>query len=534
MITIETIKSWLDDFVANGGKVDDLGNNHKLYRQIKDADIFENGTKLSTEQKFQRAGHPRSKHLSPKERGQKMVDDFFAAGGKVEDIKKGTEIYEKIKNLNIVLPNGKRVPMNDKLIMFGVKRPPRRVVSIEEISRRLQEFVDAGGNIDDLGVEDELYQLVKGIDNKHSLVEKFKMCGQLRRAKKVKSVTEKLKIQAFAYIAAGGSLHIPRKQLPFYETLHAAKRAYLRRTGKHISSKDMLASIGIKGYSDIYFNYLKIFELSSYQDTYGFVDNYRKDGPLNATIDRYAEQLGMPIALVVELVGDQKLERCCLQTDTLSYISKQLVDYKQIYGSFENISRTDPQLYNRLCRLKRIVSTDNGKPISTKELVELLGSYDNADVFSDTTEIRELDYEADIVPLVTHARNHGNQISAKDIPHSLYRSILDHALRHSTTISDFFDDFGVEYIDARQNQMFVKLYVETFPYIHEMKQERDILTTQLQNEHPEFTKEEFFEGYLEICKSVYSKYKEKIASFGLNSDFDSSTIKKSAPTGLGE
>lgn len=534
MITMETIKSWLDEFVTNGGNVDDLGNSHKLYRQIKDADIFDGETRLSTEEKFKRAGYPRKKKLSPKERGQKLVDDFFAAGGKIEDIKKGTQIYEQIKNLNIILSNGKRVPMNEKLIMFGVKRPPRRLVSIEEISQRLQEFVDAGGNIDDLGVEDELYQLVKGIDNKHSIVEKFKICGQMRRVKKVKSVTEELKIQAHSYIAAGGSLHIPRKQLPFYETLHAAKRAYLRRTGKPISSKDMLASVGVTGYSDIYYNYLKIFDLASYQDTYGFVDSYRKDSVMNATIDRYAEQLGMPIALVVELVADQRLERSCLQTDTLSFISKQLAEYKKDYGSFENISRTDPQLYNRLCRFKKIIQTDSGKPVSTKELVEMLGSYDNADVFSDTTEIRELDYEKDIVPLITFARANGGTISAKDIPHSLYRNILDHASRNATTISDFFDDFGVEYTDARKNQTFVRLYVERFPYIHEMKQERDVLTKQLQDSHPEFTKEEFFEHYLEVCKSVYLKYKPLIETYGLNEDFDSSKIKSSKPGGLGE
>lgn len=465
---------------------------------------------------------------------QTFFNEFFAKGGKVEDLKKGTPEYAKIKNANIFLENGRRATMNEKFELCGVEKPVRRLVSIEEISRRLQEFVDAGGNVDELGVEDEIYQLVKSIDNKHTLEEKFKICGQIRHSKKSTSSWDDLKREAHQYVADGKSLHIERKKLPFYDTLHTAKRSYFRKYGKKITSKEALERVGVKGYSDIYYNFLDLFELEKHKDTYGYVDSYRKNLPLNATIDRYAEFLDMPVALVVELVADQKLEKCFIQTDTISFVSQQLKEFKENYGSFDNISRIDPQLYNRLSRLKKIVKTDSGKPVSTRELVEMLGQDDATETFSEDTSIYELDFDTDVAPLIQFAKSNGNTISAKNIPHSTYRMILDYVTRNATNISDFFAEFGVNYTDARANRTFVKLAVDKFPYISEMKNARNQMAKQMQIEHPEFTKEEYFEQYLEICKTVYQKFKPLIENYGLNEDFDSSQIKRSNPSTFGE
>ena len=68
-----------------------------------------------------------------------------------------------------------------------------------------------------------------------------------------------------------------------------------------------------------------------------------------------------------------------------------------------------------------------------------------------------------------------------------------------------------------------------------MRQERDRLAIMLEQEHPEFTKEEFFENYLEICKAVYQQFKPQIEAYGLNEDFDSSSLKsRQTPKSFGE
>ena len=533
-MTIDEIKTALDAFVLAGGKVDELTGSDKLYRQIKDSDIFENGKRLTTAEKFARAGHSRQEKVSPLQKITNLIDAHIAAGGKLEDIKKGTQLYADIKNTYVVLENGRRATMQEKFTLAGHERRPRRAVSIDEIARRLQEFIDAGGNVDELGVDDELYQLVKQIDNKHTLEEKFKMCGQVRHAKKSNDVWEDLSREAHTYVAEGKSLHIERKKLPFYEKLHAAKRSYFRRYGKKITSKEALERVGVKGYSDIYYNFQRIFELEKFKDVYGNVDDYRKDLFLNATIDRYAEALDMPISLVVLLVANQNLEKTYLQTDTISYISKQLHEFQADYGSFEHISQIDPQLYNRLCRLKRIVKTDSGKPVSTKELVEMLGAQDTQDTFADYTEIREPDYDEDIAPLVEIAKSNGGNLGAKNIPAGTYRMLLDYATRNNTTIKDVFAEFGVNYIDAKPNKTFVKICVDSFPYIHEMRDARDKIAEQIIISHPEYTKEEVFEEYLKICQAVYQEFKPLIENFGLNEGFDSSKLKRTNPSTLGD
>ena len=532
---LNQIKIALDEFVSSGGNVNDLGNNDKLYRQIKDSDIFENGVRLSVEEKFRRVGHERAERVDALSRIKNLLDTFIANGGSIDDIKKGTPEYTYIKNTTVYLPNKRRATMQEKFELAGYERKPRRLVPISEITQRLTDYVANGGKIEDLGVNDELYQLVKCIDNRHTLEEKFAMCGQVRHAKKSNDVWDDLKREAHQYVADGNSLHIERKQLPFYEKLHSAKRSYFRKFGKKITSKEALERVGVKGYSDTYYNFLPLFELEKYKDTYGYVDSYRKNDVLDAQIDRFGEYLDMPISLVVSLVANQNLEKSYLQTDTISYISQQLKEFQAEFGSLDNISRLEPQLYNRLCRLKRIIKTDDGKPTSTKELVEMLGAEDTTDAFQDFTEIRDLDFDKDIAPLIEIAKRNNHTISARHIPHSTYRTILDFAARNSTTISDLFAEFNIKYEDSRQNQVFVKLCVDKFPYLHEMRQERDRLAIMLEQEHPEFTKEEFFENYLEICKAVYQQFKPQIDAYGLNEDFDSSSLKsRQTPKSFGE
>ena len=533
-MTIDQIKTALDAFVASGGNVDNLNNNDKLYRQIKDADIYDGDRRLSTDEKFRLAGHPRTKKPNALERVKAVIDEFIANGGTLEQIKKGTPEYTEIKNTTVYLPNKRRATMEEKFTLAGYERRPRRAVSFEEIKQLLDDYVEQGGNIDDLGVDDPLYQLVKNYTNRKNLYEKFAMFGYTRSRKKSESAWDDLHRLAHQYVAEGKSLHIERKKLPFYESMHTAKRSYFRKYGRRITSREALERVGIKGYSDIYYDFLPLFDLEKYQDSYGYVDSYRKDTNLNACIDRYAEYLGMPVSLVVSLVADQRLEKSYLQTDTLAFISQQLKEYKETYDSFDNISRTDPQLYNRLCRLKRVVKTESGKPISTRELVELLGHDDNHETFRDTTEIQEIDFEQDIAPLVDFAHANGNKISARHISPSIYRRLLDYTARNSTNISSFFETFGVEYEDSRKNQLYTKLCIDKFPYLHEMKQMRNELVKALEFEHPEFTKEERFEHYLEICKHVYQTYKPLIEVYGLNEDFDSSKLKDSAPSSMGE
>ncbi len=470
--------------------------------------------------------YERRPKIIPAQKVKILIDAFIANGGTLEQIKKGTQIYTDIKNTSVILSDGRRATMEEKFILAGYKRRPRRTVSFAEIQQRLHAYVDAGGDLSDLGVNDELYKLVKNYDSVHTLEEKFAMFGFTRKTQKSQDSLEDLKRMVFEYLANGNSLHIERKKLPFYEKLNTVRKKHFRKYGVRISNKEILESIGVKGYSDIYYGFIRLFDLKNHQDENGNVDSYRKNLSLNATIDRYAELLDMPVSLVVLLVADQNLEKSYLQTDTLSFISKQLQDFKQRnHNSYQNISTLEPQLYHRLTRLKKIVKTDSGRPVSTKELVAMLYESDHEDVFFDNTEIQEPTYDRDIAPLIELAKLNDNKISAKNIDRCTYRMLLDYVTRKSTTLTDLFAEYGITYVDSRVNSCFVKLSIDKFPYIDEMRFARDSIMHGIIENNPQFTSEEIFEKHIEVCKAVYQEFKPLIEAYGLNEDFDSSKLR---------
>lgn len=531
-MTIEEIKKALTAFIADGGDIDSLGTKDKLYKQINDSKIYIDGKKISTPDKFKLAGFPRSEKLTPMQKIKKILDDYAASGGNVFELTKGDPEYEKVKNIKISI-DGVQITLYEKFKLAGYDKRVRKAKTVEEITAMLDEFVANGGNVDDLSSTDELYVLVKNIDERLSVQEKFALCKHPRGQKRTNDLLADLKKEALGYIAAGGSLHIERMSLPFFPKLHSAKKQYFRKTGKLISSQKMLESLGIRGYSDIYYENLPIFEIEKYKDENGYVDSYRKDEKYNYLIDNLAEKAEMPVSLYILLVADQDLKKSYLQTDVLAFTSQELREYKHKYGSYAGIERNAPRLYNRLSRMKRYFTTEVGKPVSSAELVALLGNEDEYNIFDNYTSIEELDFESQIVPLINLANANGNVLYTRDIDSRTYRMLNEYCSRTGTTIKEYFDDFGINYLTFKPMQKYSFVTVDKFPFIDEMRRERDKAYDQFKQDNPDLVREELFEQYLEICKRVYSKYKKEIEKFGLGDYFDSSSIS-SDPSTFGE
>lgn len=412
--------------------------------------------------------------MDPMERVQILLDDYAASGGNVFELKKGNPIYQKVKDAHVVV-NGKKLTLHEKFVLAGYDKRVKKAKTIPEITAMLDEFVANGGDVNDLSSTDELYRLVKNIDKKMSLYEKFALCKHPREKKKSEDVFVDLKNEILDYLSNGGSLHVERKTLPFYEKMHSAKKNIQRKTGQEISTKELFNMLGIKGYSDTYYNYLPIFDFEKFIDENGFADSYRSNASMNTFVDQEAEKLGVPISIFVLLIADQNLKKCLLQTDTLSFTSKQLKEYKEKYGSYDGIARNDKNLFNRLCSLKKTVVSDDGKPVSTKELVGMLDADDETGVFKPYTAAEELNFERDVEPLVEIARNNNNRLSTRDIDIKTYRLLTSYASRNNITIKAIFSDFGVEYVDFKGTNSHSHLFVDKYPFIEEMRKDRDSL-----------------------------------------------------------
>lgn len=403
---MEKIKEILDNFVANGGDVNNLTSNHPVYLKIKKHKVYENGVPLSVGQKFQRAGHPRMTH--------------------------------------------------------GY-----------------------------MSIEYQLYQ----------------------------KVTE--------YLSKGGSLHIPRHDLPFYSQIKGMLKKHKRQTGKDATPKQMLESVGIFGYSDIYYAYLPILDMSAFKDLKTkCVDSYRKHPDIKGIICYQASLLDIPESLFVQLVLNENLEKSVLQTDRIAYCRKLMKDYVNTCGSFIGIRRDNPELYELMRSVKDNVRTSNGVPISMTDFVNIMGFEDVKHSFLKkfTGTIH------DIEKIISNIKAECNtlkktDLKASDLSRKDYDVLCEYAIRTNTSLSKIFEKHGLKYIDQGNKEIFDFVYISKYPFLNEMRQERDEMMNEFKKQNPSMVKEDLFENYLLICKSVYESHKQKIHTFQNDISFDSSKIK---------
>ena len=81
--------------------------------------------------------------------------------------------------------------------------------------------------------------------------------------------------------------------------------------------------------------------------------------------------------------------------------------------------------------------------------------------------------------------------------------------------------YDIEYKGGRPRNRASLMKVKYFPYIDEMRKERDELYEQFKAKNLNVSKEYKFDAYLDICIQVYRKYEDKITKQS-EADFGSS------------
>ena len=452
------LKQQLDEFVAAGGDIDKLGNKDKIYLKIKHTIIKENGVVLTLDEKFAYLGHPRSpeKALKGVDRVKYFLDKYAAAhGGTIDSLSSKDPEYDAVQKVTILNSSGRKLTMN----------------------------------------------------------EKFELAGYSKRFNKAADSTEKLKAIVMKYLAEGGSFHRKRRSLPFYEDLHTVVKKIKRTTGKEVSPEQAMKDLGFRSYSDTYYFFMGLFELEKFKDEAGNVDSYRANSVMNNKIDTYADNLQVPPTIVVELFGNQNLQKKILHTDKLEFIRQLLFAYLDKHGDFRSISSIDENLYDQLQRLKPILNIDDGHFPTTSEVIEFLDVPLEANNFLTETFEDQYDFDAIILALKKENRFTDNKVEAKNIPHDMYIRLTRYVRRLGLTLKEYFAKFGLEYVDYKKYKNLNTVIVKKYPYMDEMRAERDKLVSSFRKKHPDMVEEEIFEYYIEVCKQVYAKYKPLIENF---------------------
>lgn len=328
-----------------------------------------------------------------------------------------------------------------------------------------------------------------------------------------------LYVKALEHFENGGTLHETRKSLPFFEDMRNVIKKEKRHTGKTITNRDALERVGIFGYSDIYFSLLPIFDLPKFKDANGNVDSYRKDGIYAGQYSQFSKILDMPESLVIQLVGNENLETSILHTDLVSYVRKSLQDYLDSHGTFINIKRNNPPLYELMRTVKNNLPTPNGVPMSMGRFVSLLGFSSSTHKFSFDTQ-EELDIDKIVSKYVQMKdKTFDYEISIKDISKSDYHKLQEYAQRKNISFEELFKTYALEYKGGINCKHLKYVSVSKYPYIDEMRKLRDWAFEDYKNEHPDLPEEYLFERYVEICQEVYSRFKDRIHSFNTDPEY---------------
>ena len=409
---------------------------------------------------------------------------------------------------------------------------------IDNIKNVLSEFVENGGNVNDLKPGDRIYDYIKdskimGDDGKKITVdEKFIRAGFPRdslyhlRNKVVSGVKE--------YLSKGGSFHVERKTLPFYKDLKSYVRAYKREEEDDISYDEAMKELGFNNYSTIYYKYAKIMDLKNYQDKAGFVDGYRKDAVMKSYIHQASKQLNVPIAIIVALIGDQNLNKYSLDVDfieeTKNEILKELEKSKSKAAflgdqslvddvTLENLKETNLKLYNRFIYLKRRMISVFGGDVDYSDVMYMLDLDEKLVKFKKVPEKR-FDVEKVMSELNKVAKSQNNKLYRKDIPDEVYRDVVRQSLKHGCYTKDLFKMYDIDYVDGANQERFKRFTVNEYPYLNRMRNDRDFVMRRYFEENSNVCTEEAYEKYFQTCLDIYERYKDKIYNFNVDEKID--------------
>ena len=130
--------------------------------------------------------------------------------------------------------------------------------------KMLDDYVAAGGKVDDLSTKDKEYVYIKNTRVRDesgkllTLEEKFEILKHPRKKKYVSDVRQALIDEIEKFLAEGKSFHISRKKLPFYERL-VTYSTYLERKGEFKTHEQIMKyDLGYLNFSDDYFRCLDL------------------------------------------------------------------------------------------------------------------------------------------------------------------------------------------------------------------------------------------------------------------------------------
>lgn len=458
---------------------------------------------------------------------RKIYKDYISRGGDPSKIAKTSEdavarqIYHLVYSSEMRDSDGRRFTLAEKFeangIPFSQKKFPL-VERIEIVRKMLADFVESGGDVNDLKKTDKEYQEVHSLKMRDAsgrrltVEEKFVALGQPRGAKMSSDTRRDAQAAIAKYLADGGDIYIPKSKLPFFRAEYGSFARGQRDKGVtgDFAFQTNMRELGFN-YSEMFYQYGKVLDLPKFKDSNGFVDAYRKDTKMDNFVKISAYKLGLPIPVFVGLVGNCDLEGCYLDTEYFGFLKSELERYLKTHDNFVGLSKIDKPLYEKVRHVRRMAFNAGGEDLTTDDVVCLLGFDDVENDFGRSGETSDASEILNMIRPIAAAK--GGKLSRSDIPEKEYRKLVGMIASTGATTKAFFNLYDIDY-DGKEGQRLAKVWVNGYPCMKEMRAERDrILTEHGVSMNGECKKEDLFDVLISASLKAFEKYRKEIFNF---------------------
>ena len=380
----------------------------------------------------------------------------------------------------------------------------------------LDDYVARGGKVENLSANDKEYKYIKNNrvkDENGNLIDletKFNLLGHPRNNKYSKNLREDLLKEINEFLANGGSLHINRKKLPFYERLNTYSTFLKRKSIILTHEQIMRDDLGFKSFSDIYYRCKEIFKLKNYRDEDGYVDDYHKSELMSSYISTLAISLKIPYYLLITLIADEKLRFYDVSLDKVKYTEVFLKNYAKKNETFVGMKRNNKKVYNALDYLTRYYSDGTPQRYSKSDWLDI---FDLGDVEHKFKESKQFDINIDEIMARLKNQYKDQPIRIKDLDHNEYRLIIKKSISLSVNVSQIFEMYGLK-CNGIQSSRLSQVRLNEVPYLEEMKKKREeIIKERGITLKVGYSKEQVFEEKVKAVQQVFAEYKEKLETY---------------------
>ena len=385
---------------------------------------------------------------------KRQIKDHLANGGSIYDKKDNLKYYRNLMNVKKYL-NLKDIAEAYKYCGYDyVMKKESKEITLDRLKQEIEEFIKKHGTLNYPEKKKPYYERMRALKRKlniSTMKKMYELCGYdydpIEQAKHTPLTIEGLKKRIDEYVAGGGSIYAPRRELPYYDSLQQLKDKL-----KLSSMEEVYEKCGYKFDRE----YKRFFDMmilaKKFANNSGSIDEIKLN---NKEDNELSKQTKDEMVKLESYINFNASKLKCSPADYLIYMTdyhynSSMIRCDYIYELYEDLIREYPDkvikniksenisLYHKLKHAARYTDT------SMKELAEALGF--DASIFKSKKsalpklKIHKNSYVISTLKSIQEKEGEVDLVADKD----LYRDALICSIKEGKSLKLWLKDNGIK------------------------------------------------------------------------------------------